>query len=131
MTSGGDLIHRLEAELRKLRETEITALRNEVTTAHAEIAKLRRGLYGENGIYKGLSGEFDKLRREELEALKAEVKAIRELSSALKFSDEQRVRREQRWSRWAIVLVPVILGSAATAFISLLILILQTYAFGG
>lgn len=105
-------------------------MKEQVAEGKAEIARLRRGLYGENGIYKGLSGEFQKLRDEEFRQLRAEVETIKDACEELQHSDRQRQKREASWSRWAYVLVPVILSSALIAIITLVTLVLQTYAFG-
>ena len=126
-----DRIATLHAELQRLREVEVRELKVEIQEGKQEIARLRRGLYGENGIYKGLSGEFQQLREKELATLKAKVESIEHSVETLTHSDGQRLKREAAWSRWAYVLVPVILGSALMAMITLVTLILQTYAFQG
>jgi chromosome segregation ATPase len=126
-----DRISALREELQRLREVEVRELKVEIAEGKLEIARLRRGLYGENGIYRGLTGEFQKLRDEELTALKERVEKIDDSVDDLNNSDKQRTKRDAAWSRWAYVLVPVILGSALMAMVTLVTLMLQTYAFQG
>jgi DNA gyrase/topoisomerase IV subunit A len=126
-----DRVAALQQELQRLREVEVRELKVEIQEGKLEIARLRRGLYGENGIYKGLSGEFQQLREKELSMLRQKVEKIEDVVDDLGHSDKQRTKREAAWSRWAYVLVPVILSSALIAVITLVTLILQTYAFTG
>src|SRR5215203_1249575 len=119
----------LKEELRRLREVEVQELKKEIAEGKEEIARLRRSLYGENGIYRGLFGEFQKLRGEELALLRSKMENIEDCVEDLAESDKRRSKREAAWSRWAYVLVPVILSSALIALITLATLILQTWAF--
>lgn len=129
-------------EIARLRE-EVAQMRQRHDSLRPDVDKLLRSLYGEangqRGFYRGFFSEFYAYQeetkseflkvRDEIRMLRTEVDEVSRTCGELRTEATARKRREEKASRWAFVLVPVILGTAATAILSLAILILQTYAF--
>jgi hypothetical protein len=125
-----------EREMRILRD-EVAAMRLEHGQIRPDLERLRRALWGEgNGrsAYKGFFHDFDIFRQsthKEFENIRGEIKDVRNkldlvsnTTEGLLHEKDLAKSRGERLSKWALILVPLII----LAILNLLTNILQSVA---